>query len=76
VARVWERTFLDYGYWVAAGRVVRYRVAPAALAGTKDRVRESTSRKAGRSIESVAKDPGCTPAVFAVISRFTNTAAS
>jgi group II intron reverse transcriptase/maturase len=56
VARVWERTFLGYSYWVAAGRVVRYRVAPAALAGMKDRVRTLTSRKAGRSIESVAKE--------------------
>ena len=56
VARVWERTFLGYSFWVAAGRVVRYRVAPAALAGMKDRVRAITSRKAGRSIESVAKE--------------------
>ena len=56
VARVGEHTFLGYSFWVAAGRVVRYRVAPAALAGMKDRVREITCRKAGRSIESVAKD--------------------
>jgi group II intron reverse transcriptase/maturase len=56
VARVWERTFLGYSFWVAAGRVVRYRVAPAALTAMKDRVREITCRKGGRSIESVAKD--------------------
>jgi len=56
VARVWERKFLGYSFWVAVGRVVRCRVAPAALAGMKDRVREITSRKAGRSIESVAQD--------------------
>jgi group II intron reverse transcriptase/maturase len=56
VARVWERGFLGYSFWVATGRVIRYRVAPAALAAMKDRVREITSRKAGRSIESVAKD--------------------
>ena len=56
VARVWERAFLGYSFWVAAGRVVRYRAAPAALAAMKDRVREITRRKRGRSIESVAKD--------------------
>ena len=56
VARVWERTFLGYSFWVAAGRVIRYRVAPAALAVMKDQVRAITSRKAGRSIESVAKE--------------------
>ena len=32
VARVWERKFLGYSFWVAPGRVVRPRVAPAALA--------------------------------------------
>ena len=56
VARVWERTFLGYSFWVAAGRVVRYRVAPAALAVMKDRVRAITSRKAGRSIASVVQE--------------------
>jgi group II intron reverse transcriptase/maturase len=56
VARVWERAFLGYSFWVAAGRVTRYRVAPAALADMKARVRAITSRKAGRSIESVTQD--------------------
>jgi len=56
VARVWERAFLGYSFWVAAGRVVRYRVAPAALTEMKTRVRAITSRTGGRSIERVAQD--------------------
>jgi group II intron reverse transcriptase/maturase len=56
VARVWERTFLGYSFWVAAGRAVRYRVAPAALAEMKARVRKITSRNGGRSMTSVAQD--------------------
>jgi group II intron reverse transcriptase/maturase len=56
VARAWERAFLGYSFWVAAGRVVRYRVAPAALAAMKDRVRGITRRTGGRSLESLAKD--------------------
>ena len=30
VARAWERKFLGYSFWVAKGRVIRPRVAPAA----------------------------------------------
>lgn len=56
VARVWERTFLGYSFWVAGGRVIRYRVAPAALAEMKSRVRIITSRTGGRSMERVAQD--------------------
>ena len=56
VARVWERTFLGYSFWVAAGRVVRYRVAPAALAEMKDRVRAITGRNGGRSTASVVAE--------------------
>ena len=56
VARVWDRKFLGYSFWVAKGRVVRYRVAPAALAELKARVRVITNRTGGRSMESVAQD--------------------
>jgi group II intron reverse transcriptase/maturase len=56
VARAWERKFLGYSFWVGAGRVIRYRVAPAALAEMQARVRLITSRTGGRSMESVAKE--------------------
>ena len=56
VARVWERKFLGYSFWVAKGRVVRHRVAPTALAEMKARVRAITSRTGGRGMESVAKE--------------------
>ena len=56
VARVWERKFLGYSFWVAKGRVIRRRVAPAALAEMKVRVRQITSRSGGRSMTSVAKE--------------------
>jgi RNA-directed DNA polymerase len=53
VARAWERKFLGYSYWVAPGRVIRPRVAPAALAEMKARVRSITSRTGGRSLTAV-----------------------
>ena len=56
VARVWERKFLGYSFWVAVGRVVRPRVAPAALAEMKARVRQITSRNGGRSMTTVADE--------------------
>ena len=56
VARVWERKFLGYSFWVAAGRVIRLRVAPAALAELKTRVRQITSRNGGRSLTTVATE--------------------
>jgi len=56
VARVWERKFLGYSFWVAAGRVVRLRVAPAALAEMKNRVRQITSRNGGRSLTRIAEE--------------------
>jgi RNA-directed DNA polymerase len=54
VARVWERPFLGYSFWVAAGRVVKRRVSPKALQTMKERVREITSRSGGRSVAQVA----------------------
>lgn len=55
VARVWDREFLGFSFWVAPGRVVKRRVAPKALAKMKDRIREITSRNGGRSIVQVVK---------------------
>jgi len=56
VARVWERKFLGYSFWVAKGRVVRPRVAPAALAEMKARVRVITSRSGGRGMQAVVEE--------------------
>jgi group II intron reverse transcriptase/maturase len=56
VARARERTFLGYSFYVAAGRVIRYRVASTALAEMKARVRVLTSRTGGQSLERVAQD--------------------
>ena len=56
VARAWERKFLGYSFWVAPGRVVRPRAAPAALAEMKNRVRAITSRTGGRSMKAVAEE--------------------
>ncbi len=56
VARVWERKFLGYSFWVAVGRVIRPRVAPAALAEMKARVRGITRRTGGRSMTKVTEE--------------------
>jgi len=56
VARVWDRKFMGYSFWVAPGRVVRPRVAPAALKEMKYRVRRSTRRTGGRNLPVVVKE--------------------
>jgi len=56
VARVWERKFLGFRFWVAQGRVIRCRVAPEALKEMKDRIRRITCRNGGRSLEQVARE--------------------
>jgi RNA-directed DNA polymerase len=53
VARVWNRQFLGFSFWVAPGRVVKRRVAPKALSVMKERLREITSRSGGRSVAQV-----------------------
>jgi group II intron reverse transcriptase/maturase len=53
VARVWDREFLGFSFWVAPGRVIKRRVAPKALAKMKAHIREVTSRSGGRSIAQV-----------------------
>jgi hypothetical protein len=42
VARGWDRKFLGYSFWVAAGKKVKLRVAPKALTAMKQRVRRIT----------------------------------
>lgn len=56
VARVWNRQFLGFSFWVAPGRVVKRRVAPKALKAMKERVREITSRNGGRSFSQVVAE--------------------
>jgi group II intron reverse transcriptase/maturase len=58
VARVWDRKFLGYSFWVAPGRKVKLRVAAKALGEMKQRVRRITSRNGGRSMERVTKELG------------------
>jgi RNA-directed DNA polymerase len=56
VARVWERQFLGFSFWVAPGRVIKRRVAPKALTAMKDRVRQITRRSSGWSIGQVVAE--------------------
>jgi RNA-directed DNA polymerase len=58
VARVWDRKFLGYSFWVAPGRKVKLRVAAKALTAMKQRVRQITSRSGGRSMERVMRELG------------------
>lgn len=56
VARVWERKFLGYSFWVARGKLVKRRVAPKALEDFKQRIREITSRNGGRALARVVAE--------------------
>jgi len=56
VARVWDRAFLGYSFWVAAGKQVKRRVAPKALEKMKERVRVITARNGGRSLADVCAE--------------------
>jgi len=58
VTRAWDRKFLGYRFWVAAGRTVQRRVAPEALEELKHRVRQITRRSGGRSLPQVAEELG------------------
>jgi RNA-directed DNA polymerase len=58
VARVWDRKFLGYSFWVAKGKVVKLRVAPKALGEMKQRVRRITRRSGGWSMEQVTAELG------------------
>ena len=56
VARVWDRQFLGFSFWVAPGKQVRIRVADKALAAMKERVRRMTRRICGQSLDTVVQD--------------------
>jgi group II intron reverse transcriptase/maturase len=56
VARVWDRKFLGYSFWMAGGQVVKLRVGAKALKAFKERVRQITGRNGGRSMEQVARE--------------------
>jgi len=56
VARVWERPFLGYSFWVAPGRTIKRRVSPKALKAMKARIRKITSRSGGRSTAQVVAE--------------------
>ncbi len=56
VAPARDRSFLGYSFWVAAGKIVKRRVAPKALDKMKERLREITSRNGGRSLTRVAAE--------------------
>jgi group II intron reverse transcriptase/maturase len=58
VARVWDRKFLGYSFWVAPGKKIKCRVAPKALEEMKNRVREITSRNGGRMLRQVCENLG------------------
>jgi RNA-directed DNA polymerase len=58
VARVWDRKFLGYSFWVAAGKKVKLRVAPKALEEMKQSVRAITTRSGGRRMGQVTKELG------------------
>ncbi len=56
VAYATRRAFLGYSFWVAAGKVVKLRVAGKALGTMKDRIRGITRRNGGRSLSRVAEE--------------------
>ena len=56
VARVWDRKFLGFTFWVAAGKKIRIRVADKALAVMKERVRRRTRRTCGQSLGRIVRD--------------------
>jgi RNA-directed DNA polymerase len=55
VASVFQRKFLGFSFWVAAGGRIKRRVAAKAMATFKHRVRQLTRRSGGRSLEQVVE---------------------
>lgn len=53
VAKATARKFLGFSFYVAAGQVVKVRVAPQALRKYKVRIRQLTRRSGGKSLEQV-----------------------
>lgn len=56
VARVWNRKFLGFSFWVAPGGTVRIRIATKALVEMKARVRGLTRRTRGRSLAQTVEE--------------------
>ena len=56
VARVWDRKFLGFSFWVAPGKTVRIRVADKALGAMKERVRRLTRRICGQNLGKIVQD--------------------
>jgi RNA-directed DNA polymerase len=55
VASVFQRKFLGYSFWAAAGGTIKRRVADKPMTAFKQRVREITCRSGGRSLDQVVK---------------------
>lgn len=53
IAKVFDRQFLGFSFWVAPGRTIKRRVAPKALKAMKEQVRQLTRRTGGRSLPQV-----------------------
>lgn len=53
VAKVVDRQFLGFRFWVAPGRVIKRGIAATAVTKVKDRLRALTARNGGRSIGQV-----------------------
>jgi RNA-directed DNA polymerase len=58
VTRATNAKFLGFSFWMAAGRVIRRRVAPEAIARMNERVRELTRRSSGRSLAQICEPLG------------------
>lgn len=56
VARVWDRKFLGFSFWVAPRKQVRVRIADRALGAMKERVRRLTRRTCGQSLEQITQE--------------------
>ncbi|MBN1320110.1 MAG: group II intron reverse transcriptase/maturase [Thermoleophilia bacterium] len=56
VARVWDRKFLGFSFWVASGQKIHIRVADKALAAMKERIRRLTRRICGQRLVKIVQD--------------------
>lgn len=55
VARVWDRKFLGFSFWVAPGKLIRIRIADKALGVMKERIRRLTRRICGQSLGKIVQ---------------------
>jgi group II intron reverse transcriptase/maturase len=56
VARVWDRRFLGFSFWVASGKLIKPRVADKALVEMKERIRRLTRRICGQSLDQIVQN--------------------